>query len=42
MSVRQLYQLQLLDLEIDSAEQSSARAQARLNENEELRQAKAR
>ncbi len=42
MSVRQLYQLQCLELEIESAEQSSARAQARLNENEELRQAKAR
>ena len=41
MSVRQLYQLQLLDLEIDSAEQASARAQAKLNENEELRQARA-
>jgi predicted nucleic acid-binding Zn-ribbon protein len=41
MSVRQLYQLQLLELEIESAEQSSARAQARLNENEELRKAKA-
>lgn len=40
MSVRQLYQLQCLELEIESAEQSSARAQARLNENEELRQAK--
>ncbi len=42
MSVRQLYQLQCLDLEIDTAEQALARAQARLNENEELRQAKAK
>lgn len=41
MSVRQLYQLQLLELEIESAEKASARAQARLNDNEELRQAKA-
>jgi len=40
MSVRQIYQLQCLELEIESAEQSSARAQARLNEDEELRQAK--
>jgi len=40
MSVRQLYQLQCLELEIESAEQSSARAQARLDEDEELRQAK--
>ena len=40
MSVRQLYQLQCLELEIESAEQASARAQARLNEDEELRQAK--
>jgi len=40
MSVRQLYQLQCLELEIESAEQSSARVQARLNEDEELRQAK--
>jgi predicted nucleic acid-binding Zn-ribbon protein len=41
MSVRQLYQLQCLDLEIESAEQSSARAQVKLGEDEELRQAKA-
>jgi predicted nucleic acid-binding Zn-ribbon protein len=41
MSVRQLYQLQLLDLEIESAEQSSALAQAKLNENEELSKARA-
>jgi len=41
MSVRQLYRLQCLDLEIESAEQSSARAQAKLGEDEELRQAKA-
>jgi predicted nucleic acid-binding Zn-ribbon protein len=41
MSVRQLYQLQCLELGIDSAEQSSAKAQAKLNENEDLRQAKA-
>jgi len=42
MSVRQLYQLQCLELEIESAEQSSARAHARLNEDEERRQAKAK
>ena len=41
MSVRQLYRLQCLELEIESAEQSSARAQAKLGEDEELRQAKA-
>jgi hypothetical protein len=41
MSVRQLNQLQNLDLEIESAEKSSAAAQAKLNENEELRRAKA-
>ena len=41
MSVRQLYQLQILELEIASAEQATAKAQARLNENEELRSAKA-
>jgi predicted nucleic acid-binding Zn-ribbon protein len=41
MSVRQLYQLQCLDLEIESTEQSTARAQAKLNEKEELRQAQA-
>jgi len=41
MSVRQLYRLQCLELEIESAEQSSARAQAKLGEDEELRHAKA-
>jgi predicted nucleic acid-binding Zn-ribbon protein len=42
MGVRQLYHLQCIDLEIDAAERASARAEAKLNENEELRQAKAR
>jgi predicted nucleic acid-binding Zn-ribbon protein len=42
MSVRQLYQLQCLDLEIQSAEQSSAQAQARLTENKEFQLAKTR
>jgi predicted nucleic acid-binding Zn-ribbon protein len=41
MSVRQLYQLQCLDLEIESAEKSLADAQAKLNENKELLQARA-
>lgn len=42
MSVRQLYQLQSIELEIESAEQAVAKTQAKLNENEELRQAKAK
>jgi predicted nucleic acid-binding Zn-ribbon protein len=42
MSVRQLYQLQCIDLEIDTAEQASDRARTKLNDNEELRQAKAK
>jgi predicted nucleic acid-binding Zn-ribbon protein len=37
MSVRQLYELQVLELDIASAEQSAAQAQARLNDSEELR-----
>jgi predicted nucleic acid-binding Zn-ribbon protein len=41
MSVRQLYQLQCLDLEIEAAEKSLADAQAKLNANEELLRAKA-
>ena len=41
MSVRQLNQLQDTDLQIESADKSSALAQAKLNENEELRRAKA-
>jgi predicted nucleic acid-binding Zn-ribbon protein len=42
MSVRQLYQLQTLELEIESTENASAAAHAKLNANEELRQAKAK
>lgn len=42
MSVRQLYQIQCLDLEIQSAEQSSAQAQARLTDNKEFQLAKTR
>jgi uncharacterized protein len=37
MSVRQLYELQVMELDISSAEQSAAQAQARLNDSEELR-----
>ncbi len=41
MSVRQLNQLQDCDLEIESTDKLSALATAKLNENEELRRAKA-
>jgi predicted nucleic acid-binding Zn-ribbon protein len=41
MSVRQLYQLQCIELEIESAEQAVARDRARLAEHKELSQAKA-
>ena len=41
MSVRQLNQLQECDLEIESTDKLSALATAKLNENEELRRAKA-
>ena len=41
MGVRQLNQLQNLDLEIESAEKSSAMALAKLNENEKLKRARA-
>ncbi len=40
MSVRQLNQVQDLDLEIEAVEKLSALAQAKLNENEELRRVK--
>jgi len=42
VSVRQLYQLQCIEFDIESREQALARDKARLGESEELRQAQAR